>query len=149
MADIREKIERYSIPEPNSGCWLWVGGLAGDGYGSVRVRGIGMRPAHRASYEAFVAPIPKGLFLDHLCRVRCCVNPGHLEPVTNSENMSRSPLVGRYERRPTAACHAGHLFDEANTYRAPDGRRRCRTCRQGQERTRGRRVRIRCDEEAS
>lgn len=90
---------RY-IPEPNSGCWLWLGELNSAGYGRIsqgsnhngtRVRSL----AHRVSYELAKGPIPEGLELDHLCRVRCCVNPGHLEPVTRSENNRRGDLMKR------------------------------------------------------
>lgn len=68
-------------------CWLWrhAGGV---GYGTARVGGRTVN-AHRLAYEAFVGPVPEGLELDHLCRVRRCVNPNHLEPVTRSENMRR------------------------------------------------------------
>jgi hypothetical protein len=64
--------------------------MAWTGYGSY-----GGKQAHREYYERCVGPIPRGLVLDHLCRVRACVNPDHLEPVTQAENMRRSPLIGR------------------------------------------------------
>lgn len=71
------------------GCWLWIGTINGAGYGTFRLNGetIG---AHRAVYEHVVGPIPAGLHIDHLCRVRNCVNPEHLEPVTPSENIRRA-----------------------------------------------------------
>lgn len=76
-------------PEPNSGCWLWLGSEWGKGYGSFVIeRGKGCQ-AHRAAYELFVGPIPEGLQLDHKCRVHICVNPDHLEPVTQRENTIR------------------------------------------------------------
>lgn len=65
-------------------CWLWTGSLNSDGYG--RFNG---KLAHRRTYLEVVGPIPDGLVLDHLCRVRNCVNPDHLEPVTQRENMRR------------------------------------------------------------
>src|SRR5262249_28130164 len=63
------------MPEPNSGCWLWTGTLR-NGYGSfdMRHRGAGVLYAHRFVYETLVGPIPEGLQIDHLCRVRCCCN---------------------------------------------------------------------------
>ncbi len=95
------------------GCWLWTAG-ASHGYGGVRVDGR-YQKAHRVAYELIVGPIPEGLELDHLCRVRNCVNPAHLEPVTHRENALRSPIMGGWHRGITH-CLRGHPFDEANTY---------------------------------
>jgi hypothetical protein len=81
--------------------------------------------AHRLSYEHHVGPIPDGLQIDHTCRNRKCVNPEHLEPVTNAENTTRQDHA---ERRKTH-CPKGHPYDEANTYVDPSGARRCRACR--------------------
>lgn len=75
----------YSTP-----CWTWKLSLDGNGYAQMwdrRRRTI--RRAHRIFYELIVGPIPRGLFLDHLCRNRDCVNPDHLEPVTNLVNSRR------------------------------------------------------------
>lgn len=79
--------ERCSF-EPNTGCWLWLRCVNHHGYGSL---GFGGKTylAHRFSYEKFNGPIPAGYEIDHLCRVRCCVNPQHLEAVTNRENVIR------------------------------------------------------------
>jgi hypothetical protein len=75
---------------PTTPCWIWSRALDGKGYGAVWRDGriIG---AHRYVYEALMRPIPKGLQLDHLCRTPACVNPDHLEPVTQTENIRRSP----------------------------------------------------------
>lgn len=78
-------------------CWEWTGGRDGNGYGRIRVGGR-QQGAHRISYELFVGPVPTGLELDHLCRLRHCVNPGHLEPVTHAENMRRGALARWSER---------------------------------------------------
>lgn len=75
--------------ENENGCWIWQRATTKGGYG-VTDRGDGRQTtAHRVYYERFVGPIPAGLQLDHLCRVRLCVNPAHLEPVTSAENNQR------------------------------------------------------------
>ena len=75
------------------GCWLWRKALGGGtGYGQLRMNGR-THNAHRVMYERLVGPVPEGLVLDHLCRVRACVNPDHLEPVTFAENMRRGANV--------------------------------------------------------
>ena len=73
-------------------CWIWVAGLYKSGYGSF-LDGTRTSRAHRFSYETFKGPISDGLVLDHLCRKICCVNPDHLEPVTQKENILRSPRI--------------------------------------------------------
>ena len=84
--------------------------------------------AHRVAYRLEVGPIPRGLVLDHLCRVRNCVRPDHLEPVTRGENVLRGETIPAANRAKTA-CKDGHDFDEENTYIAPNGHRGCRKCR--------------------
>jgi hypothetical protein len=82
-------------PLPWTGCWLWDGRrFSRNGYGRVWHDGK-ERQAHRVTYELLVGPIPQGLILDHLpkCRVRCCVNPDHLEPVTHRTNTLRGEAV--------------------------------------------------------
>ncbi len=106
------------------GCWLWTGSVGKTGYG--RLGGPGTS-AHRRSYMMAVGPIPDGLELDHLCRVRCCVNPDHLEPVTHQENVRRG-ISGHLERA-TTHCPKGHPYDDKNTYHTPAGKRDCRECR--------------------
>lgn len=96
---------------PITGCWMWMGCIAPQGYGRVRsyaASGNGrLLFAHRIFYEAARGPIPAGLQLDHLCRHRWCVNPDHLEPVTARENMRRgdapTAIMWRENR-----CKRGH-----------------------------------------
>jgi hypothetical protein len=74
-------------PEPNSGCWLWLGLVDEKGYGRF---GKGGRAAHRKAYELFIGEIPKGLCVLHTCDVRSCVNPKHLWlglPADNTRDM--------------------------------------------------------------
>lgn len=77
-----------------SGCWLWTGARNDSGYGRVGIGGSRTGAVHRVAYELLIGPVPAALDLDHLCRVRHCFNPKHLEPVTRSENLRRGVGVG-------------------------------------------------------
>ena len=105
--------------EKTDTCWLWKGALCHKGYGAFEVATVEYK-AHRFVYEYYVGPIPDGLQLDHLCRVKHCVNPEHLEPVTNQENQIR------YKQTITH-CPKGHEYSDSNT-RVYQGRRWCREC---------------------
>jgi len=126
-----ERLEpRIEVGVEPGDCWPWTGYIMPNGYGKLTVQGRRSNLAHRLAYETFVGPIPAGLDLDHLCRVRHCVNPDHLEPVTRSENLRRSPLPnngGAFHRSKTH-CPQGHPYDRENTrwYR---NERTCKTCR--------------------
>lgn len=87
---------RVAIGDPDQ-CWEWMGTRIWCGYGRIGIHGKGTL-AHRVAYELVVAPIPEGMQLDHLCCNKACVNPSHLEPVTNAENVRRA-----YERRRATA----------------------------------------------
>ena len=119
------RFEKYVDPEPMSGCWLWNGGLFRDGYGNFSAQS-GTR-AHRLAYEHFIGPVPDGLVLDHKCRVRCCVNPRHVEPVPNRVNVLRGFGRAALQARQTH-CIKGHPLDGQNLIRRNTGGRRCRTC---------------------
>lgn len=130
-----------------SGCWIWTGGtsrISGYGHSSHRP-GKGSQYAHRNSYEFVRGPIPAGLTIDHLCRVRACVNPDHLEAVTSRENVLRSPIAPAAVNAAKTHCKHGHAFTPENTriQTQPSGYpgRACRTC--GRERMRARTARLR------
>lgn len=113
-------------------CWLWTGGLNQDGYGKMSLNSK-TKVVHRWLYEQLVGPIPGGLQIDHLCRVRNCVNPSHLEPVTPQENIRRGMRGQGYLRGPNKTkkthCKNGHEFTNENTYLGKKGHRIIRICR--------------------
>ena len=119
--------------ENDEDCWLWNGARQPQGYGVCRHEGKTKR-AHRRVYELLVGDIPEGLQLDHLCRVRNCVNPKHLEPVTNAEN-GRRGIAGQVAKERMLArthCKNGHEFDRI-IHRQSESRkgrveRACSTC---------------------
>lgn len=104
-------------------CWLWTASLNRNGYGRFSVTRRKSVGAHRFAYESTNGPISEDLVLDHLCRVRHCVRPDHLEPVTTTENIRRS--------KPSIVlniCKRGHEFTPENTRVTKVGYRQCRTC---------------------
>jgi hypothetical protein len=127
-------------------CWLWTAYLSPRGYGHF-VSGVtgSSRLAHRISYELLVGKIPDGLVLDHLCRVPACVNPSHLEPVTNAENIRRG--VAGLRNKSKTRCPRDHEYTPENTVfrsRTRGGVNRvCRICDRalGNERMRRHRAR--------
>lgn len=121
-----------TIPEPNSGCLLWLGSHNWQGYGMVCVKtvGCGMSYAHRIAWLMRHGPIPDGLFVCHTCDVRCCVNPDHLYLGTHADNMRDMARRKRTAAGRRTHCPQGHAYDPANT--APTGRggvgRYCKEC---------------------
>lgn len=89
----------HSAPDEN-GCWLWLSGDDGDGYGVARIDGRHLR-MHRWFYEQHVGPIPEGMQALHRCDVRRCVNPGHLFLGSNTDNMADKATKGRAANRDT------------------------------------------------
>ena len=111
---------------PETGCWLWTGYInAGSGYGRFSLNGKS-REAYRIAYECFANTIPDDLELDHLCRVRNCVNPDHLEAVTHAENIRRGE-TGKWQSDKTHCPH-GHEYTGDNLVNEKNGGRKCRTC---------------------
>lgn len=116
-----------------TGCWEWRLTRTRLGYGRVRWTGVDEYHAHRLAYEVFVGPIPEGLTLDHLCRNRACVNPGHLEPVSQRENVLRGAAPASRNAVKTS-CDHGHELVGGNVYlrRSPRNPelvwRQCKEC---------------------
>jgi len=130
---VLERIQKFISPEPFSGCWLWTGGVSGGdpGYayvGSGGHNGTGLR-VHIVLWESLNGPVPEGLELDHLCRVRSCVNPTHLEPVTHAVNCQRGDqgCATKLMQAKKTHCPKGHPYDETNTRRR-GARRICIAC---------------------
>lgn len=107
-------------------CHIWTGRTDACGYGIVSVDGNRKR-AHRVAYEAARGPIPDGLVIDHLCRVRNCVKPAHLEAVTSMENMRRG-LSFRLRNGMDDSCVNGHLYTVENSLYGANDTVRCRIC---------------------
>lgn len=122
--------------EPNSGCWLWEGAHNNAGYAAFWFEKRS-HTAHRFLYERLFGQ-QRGFEIDHLCRVRCCVNPDHLEPVTKEENNRRRVGLGLVNRRKTH-CKKGHELSGENleVIQLGDGikKRRCIICRNANQRS--------------
>lgn len=123
----------WSKVDRSGECWIWTGGTNVGGYGRFRSERHDRRMvvAHRVAYEMVVGPVPDGLVLDHLCRVRACVNPAHLEPVTFTENVQRGL---RAQERPI--CGAGLHAMSGENLLISKGKRYCKTCRNAHKRER-------------
>lgn len=117
-----------------NGCWL-RGGATAKGY-SVFVceSKPKLRLAHRVSYEHFVGPLESGKVIHHVCEKTLCVNPEHLEQVTQRENLHRSQTTVNAINAAKSHCDQGHEFSLENTYLSPGGERGCRICRRARRR---------------
>ena len=113
-----------SAPSP-TGCWIWQGAVTKAGYAEAFVGGK-VRYVHRVVYESQVRDIEPMMTLDHLCRVRNCINPDHLEPVTLKENVLRGASRAAQAARRNH-CAQGHPYGPT-PYIHPSGGRRCRIC---------------------
>lgn len=120
--EILGRLLRSVSPEPNTGCWLWMGELTGHGYGRCYINGKRHR-THRVFYEHAFGAITEELELDHTCRVRSCCNPAHLRPASRASN-------AHARRSAQTHCKHGHEYTPTNTYTDPRGWRQCLTCRE-------------------
>jgi hypothetical protein len=136
--DIDERFWAKAEPQdtifPENGCMLWTAGRLLNGYGKFCPTHKKTMLAHRWAYERRYGPVVLGL--DHLCRVRHCVNPDHLEPVTAKINTRRGN-TGLNHRSKTH-CVRGHEFNSENTTIRSNGARRCRLCQREHNRNRKR-----------
>lgn len=128
IAMTRSEIESMIMPVTESGCWIWLGRLNERGYGTIRWNGATAR-IHRVIYEFSNGRIPENMTLDHLCRVRCCVNPDHLEAVSIRTNVLRGIGLSALCAKQISCIH-GHIYTSESTY-IPHGttQRVCRICR--------------------
>ncbi len=121
---------KYVIVERGFGtpCWIWIASKDKWGYGRFRLKGR-TALAHRVSWELKNGSLPDypSQELDHLCGNRECVNPDHLEAVSQKVNTLRSTSFSAVNAGKTA-CKAGHFYSQGNTYIRPNGTRDCRAC---------------------
>jgi hypothetical protein len=120
LSDLTRFLEKVDVRD--DGCWIWTANRNWKGYGQFSYQGRKVR-AHRFAYEQFRTSIPADMTIDHLCRVRHCVNPAHLEVVTMEENIRRGSHGN------AAACARGHDLTGDDAYVDYRGRRVCRPCR--------------------
>lgn len=151
VAKFWSKVNKNGPVHPTLGteCWLWMAGVNSKGYGRFVVGPV-TGVAHRVAFMLDGRVIPFGLQLDHLCRVRNCVNPAHLEPVTCRENLARSAVALTTINSAKTHCPKGHPYAGENLYIRSGGKRGCRECSRASCRAYSpiRRARIRAAKEA-
>lgn len=126
-----ERFERDYIPVTESGCWIWLGETSIKGYGRMNLNNKKIS-AHTFAYELHNGERKAGLVCDHICRVRCCVNPSHIRMITNKENV----LIGESFAAKNANkthCIKGHEYTEENTVQRKHGWRECRICKKARQ----------------
>lgn len=128
LIDLPDRLQDKIVVDCGSGCWWWTGARDSNGYGRTWMDGS-HRKAPRLIYELLVEKIPDGLVPDHLCENKACVNPGHLETVTQRENVRR--WYARFTH-----CKHGHEFTPENLLPPcpSNDRRRCRECKRIRDR---------------
>lgn len=134
---------RQRVTIDGNGCWIWKLSVGSHGYGNAFIGGASM-VAHRVSYAAFVGELLPKMVIDHLCKVRRCVNPGHLEQVTQKMNIYRTNnagiLVAAKKNAQKTHCPSGHEYTNENVY-IYRGSRICRLCHKKHARNYSRKTR--------
>jgi HNH endonuclease len=143
---LQERFQSKYRVDSKSGCWIWTAGVDQNGYARISLAphtNCPMGLASRVSFQLYVGPIPKGLFVLHHCDNPRCVNPKHLFLGTQSDNMRDCVQKGRHfaPKRGVTHCINGHEFTEANTYTTRTGERQCRECHRIREAVRRERKR--------
>lgn len=123
---IQRRLIKLSVPEPNTGCHIWIGATTIAGYGIINIKKK-ILSAHRVSYFLNKGDIPDGLVIDHICDNKFCINPDHLQPKTQLDNLLRSNSASMVNLRKTH-CNKGHEFTESNTIINKNGSRDCKIC---------------------
>ena len=152
---LAEQFMDHVAPEPNSGCWLWIGSIDHKGYGGLRVAGELKRATH-VSLAVAGTFIPAGMCVLHRCDVPACVNPDHLFVGTLKDNTQDMIRKGRGSKPPPSTpgrgakelCGRGHPMSGGNLYLSPKGARRCCACmnlRKAETRARFIAMGLRCD----
>lgn len=112
-------------------CWIWVGYVRPDGYGHMTIRRAGIQRSilvHRIAYQVLKKRLSIHRVLDHQCRNKRCVNPGHLRAVTDRTNLLSDPATMTYQNKHKRYCLRGHPLFGKNLYVYPQSHHRC--CRQ-------------------
>ena len=138
---LTERFSEMTIPEPMSGCLLWLGTISDRGYGTIRVNGRTER-AHRVAWALRHGAIPAGAYVLHGCDNPACVNPLHLHIGDHTLNMREMASRGRGNTQKRTLCPSGHPYSPENTiWRRGCGRRWrvCRTCHRKRDVARWRR----------
>lgn len=107
------RLEERVYKDPNSGCWIYLGQINAKGYPLCSFVNFKTKTAYRLVYELCKGKIPAGLEIDHVCRVRSCINPNHLDAVTHAENMRRS-IGYNIGHHVLTVCRKGHPYTPEN-----------------------------------
>lgn len=123
---IKKRLMNLSYPEPNTGCFIWIGATYNNGYGFININKRSVS-AHRLSYFVHKGIIPENFIVDHLCNNKYCINPHHLEAKSQKDNLLRSNSASTLNILKTH-CDKGHEFSNENTRLNKQGSRECIAC---------------------